>query len=247
MAFNDGITYAGPLVGLNLGTPNQGNSMYLQFSTAALRPAAGNKGVYHFATDTKLASYDNGAAWQNIGHVVAFTTKGDIVVFNGTAPVILAAGPNDQVITADSAQASGLKYAAAGLVAATQVEMEAATSNTVAATPGRTKNHPGVAKAWAKFTPPDTTIDDSYNIASITDDAVGIFTYNFTSAFSNAHYAAVHGWRFGVNAKEILGETAGVPAIRSTTQLKIYDTETSTGSNGNADPEVVSSVFYGDQ
>ena len=40
------------------------------------------------------------------------TTKGDTIIY-GTAPTRLAIGTNDQILTADSAQASGMKWAAA--------------------------------------------------------------------------------------------------------------------------------------
>lgn len=42
------------------------------------------------------------------------TTKGDILTHDGTNRVRLAVGTNDQVLTADSAQANGIKWAAAG-------------------------------------------------------------------------------------------------------------------------------------
>lgn len=41
------------------------------------------------------------------------TTKGDVLVHNGTDVVRVAVGANDQVLTADSAQAAGVKWAAA--------------------------------------------------------------------------------------------------------------------------------------
>jgi len=41
------------------------------------------------------------------------TTKGDVIVHNGTDNIRLAVGTNDQVLTADSTQASGVKWAAA--------------------------------------------------------------------------------------------------------------------------------------
>ena len=66
MAFSETPTYDGPLVGGDNGSPNQGNSMYLQFGTAASRPAQGNKGVVYWATDTLVLSYDNGSAWTDI-------------------------------------------------------------------------------------------------------------------------------------------------------------------------------------
>lgn len=41
-----------------------------------------------------------------------YTTKGDIVAFNGTTVAALAVGTNDYVLTADSTEATGLKWAA---------------------------------------------------------------------------------------------------------------------------------------
>lgn len=66
MAFNDAITYTGPFAGDDLGTPNLFNGLVLQYGTAAARPAAGNKGVIYWATDTEIASYDTGAAWVDL-------------------------------------------------------------------------------------------------------------------------------------------------------------------------------------
>lgn len=46
-----------------------------------------------------------------IASVLPTTTKGDIVVHNGTDDTRLAVGTNDQVLTADSAQTNGVKWA----------------------------------------------------------------------------------------------------------------------------------------
>ena len=40
-----------------------------------------------------------------------YTAKGDIVAFNGTTVAALAVGTNDYVLTADSTEATGLKWA----------------------------------------------------------------------------------------------------------------------------------------
>tara|TARA_R110000782_G_scaffold217345_1_gene304818 strand:+ start:390 stop:767 length:378 start_codon:yes stop_codon:yes gene_type:complete len=49
-----------------------------------------------------------------------------------------------------------------------------------------------MAKAWVKFRGADTlTIRDSYNVSSITDNGVGNYSMNFTTAMDNAHYGAV--------------------------------------------------------
>lgn len=47
------------------------------------------------------------------GAIDALTTKGDLLVHNGSTYVRLPVGTNDQVLTADSAQAAGVKWAAA--------------------------------------------------------------------------------------------------------------------------------------
>jgi len=41
-----------------------------------------------------------------------YTAKGDVVAFNGTTVAALAVGTNDFVLTADSGEATGLKWAA---------------------------------------------------------------------------------------------------------------------------------------
>jgi len=45
----------------------------------------------------------------------------------------------------------------------------------------------GVAKAWVNHSE-GTTVRDSFNIASITDDGTGKYTANYTNAMSNGDY-----------------------------------------------------------
>jgi len=45
------------------------------------------------------------------------------------------------------------------------------------------------AKAWANFDQSDNGIDGSLNIASVTDNAVGDITLNFTNVFSGDTFA----------------------------------------------------------
>ena len=47
----------------------------------------------------------------------------------------------------------------------------------------------GSAKAWGNTSANGTTIDDSFNIASLTDTGTGQQQPFFTSSMSNAHYA----------------------------------------------------------
>jgi len=58
--------------------------------------------------------------------------------------------------------------------------------------PNRVRNHPGVAKAWVRYSNSSTiTIAASYNVTSMTDNGVGDATVNFTTPMSGSSYAAV--------------------------------------------------------
>ena len=81
-----------------------------------------------------------------------------------------------------------------GLVA-TKAEMEAATSAAKVATPGRTQNHPGVAKVWVLWNLSNTPMDmqASYNMTSVTDGgSVGNTDHVWATDFSSANYT-IHG------------------------------------------------------
>ena len=85
---------------------------------------------------------------------------------------------------------SGQRLQAFGFVAATQAEMEAASSTTAYVTPGRTHNHPGVAKVWVAWEQTDAHgILASYNMTSTTDGGVGDTDHLWDVDFSSANYA----------------------------------------------------------
>ncbi len=49
----------------------------------------------------------------------------------------------------------------------------------------------GLAKAWGHFDPSaDNTIDDSLNVASLTDNGAGNYDFNFSNSMSNVNYVA---------------------------------------------------------
>jgi hypothetical protein len=100
---------------------------------------------------------------------------------------------NGYMLTAQSGDAGGMTWAAAGsgLDAASQAEMEAASSNTVAATPGRTQNHPGVAKGWVRIAAAGTIVSGDYNVASITDTGTGHRTIVWDTDFADTNYAVL--------------------------------------------------------
>lgn len=76
--------------------------------------------------------------------------------------------------------------------AASQAEQEAGSSTTVYVSPGRQQFHPSAAKAWVNFNGTGTVaIRASYNVTSVTDNGVGDYTVNFTTAIKDANYSAV--------------------------------------------------------
>ena len=49
----------------------------------------------------------------------------------------------------------------------------------------------GLAKSWGHFDPSaDNTIDDSLNVASLTDNGAGNYDFNFSNSMSNVNYVA---------------------------------------------------------
>ena len=49
----------------------------------------------------------------------------------------------------------------------------------------------GSAKAWVNYKGTTTNeVRDSLNVASVSDDAVGVFTVNYSNSFNNSSYSA---------------------------------------------------------
>jgi hypothetical protein len=80
----------------------------------------------------------------------------------------------------------------AGIVEyAVQSEMEAASSTTLAVTPGRQKYHPLNPKAWVLYNHSSATITSDVGVSSVSDNGLGNFTVTMDTAFSDATYAHV--------------------------------------------------------
>jgi hypothetical protein len=79
-------------------------------------------------------------------------------------------------------------------VAASQAEMEAASSTTVFDTPGRTQYHPGVAKVWCHRAGDGTLSSPDYGVSTVTDTGTGNATINFTTAFTTNVYSVLGGF-----------------------------------------------------
>lgn len=143
------------------------------------------------AANSATAAAASAASAVGVGNGV-LTTKGDIVGYS-TLAARLAVGTDGQVLTADSAQALGIKWATPTTVpsAATQAEQETGSLTSVYTTPGRQHYHPSAAKGWCNFNGAAATpsISASYNTTSLTDIAAGRTGINMTNQMSSANYA----------------------------------------------------------
>ena len=128
-------------------------------------------------------------------------------------------------------------------VAATQAEMEAASSTTVFATPGRTQYHPGVAKAWCQFHHTNV-VDSSYNITSVSNTATGEYTVTLATDMSGATYVGAAMAEFGrsIPSSDNTAWTAGTVRLEYASLSSGALTDISTTELAS-----VRIAFFGDQ
>ena len=93
------------------------SQVVMVFASAAARTSAiasPQEGMISYLKDTNATQYYSGSAWVSIGGGASpLTTKGDLYTYS-TTDARLGVGTNGQVLTADSAEATGLKWATAG-------------------------------------------------------------------------------------------------------------------------------------
>ena len=105
------------------------------------------------------------------------------------------------------------------------------------------------AKVWLLYNQVTQTITNSYNVSSVTYNATGQFTVNFTNALPNANYAAVgsiidSGGRGTYDSITFSNQST----ISGNTASKIYVTTwntNSTGTGSSVDFSGASMVIFG--
>lgn len=92
------------------------SQVVMVFADSAARTASitsPQEGMISYLKDTNATQYYSGSAWVTIGGGSSpLTTKGDIYTYS-TTDARLGVGTNGQVLTADSAEATGLKWVTA--------------------------------------------------------------------------------------------------------------------------------------
>ena len=103
----------------------------------------------------------------------------------------------------------------------------------------------GSAKVWVNYYQNNNTVDDSFNVSSVSDDATGLFTVNFTTSFSNANYAPV-GMTRGYH---IIQSTSGALSDSKTTSLlKLQQFYVSSTGGNRTDIDLIAYLgMWGDQ
>ena len=117
-----------------------------------------------------------------------------ILVYDTSLPDAITYGQSGATGSASTAARRDHAHAMAAadtVAAATQAEMEAASSTSVYSSPGRAQYHPSSARAWVQYhTTTSTGIDGSYNISSLSDNGVGDTVVVIDVDFANDDFAA---------------------------------------------------------
>lgn len=228
-------------------------------STLSL-PAAGGNSFLLSGTATTIT----GISSANGGHKVRIrynaahplTHNGTSLILQGGASRTVAAGAisvfeNDAAMDATGSNWREVDYTSStGSPAsitdflASQSDAETGTSTTKAPSVATQVNHPGHPKAWVNFNGTGAVaITASYNVTSITDNGVGDYTVNFTTAFSNANYSLAGVARSSGAITFVVGQDTG--DTKTTTACQIHVRRGST--DAAVDSAEVNVQFYGDR
>ncbi len=129
---------------------------------------------------------------------------------------------------------------------ASQAQQEAGSSTTVAVSPGTQQYHDSALKGWGSVTwsGGTPTLNDSYNVSGIVDDAAGRITFTWDTDFSSVNYCVVAmGKRDAAGNLDI---NAGIDSTASNPAVGACAVAFNIGASG-ADPTVGCVMASGDQ
>jgi hypothetical protein len=210
------------------------NTIVLTFSPAVSAYSAGLEITF------KAANTNSGAAVINANSLgnKSFVQPGGSALAAGQ---IEAAG-----IYKAAYDGTNFVYIGQNVLAASQAQMETATSAVTFVSPNAMKWHPGVAKAWAYWHGTETgtiTALASLNVANVVRNGEGDYTVNFSTAFSSTAYGGI----------VFCGQSGGgsdIVAWGSTVAQTVsaFPFRTGSSSVGNfTDAGFITAMFLGDQ
>ena len=173
----------------------------------------------------------------------AHGTQGGIQYYAASgAPAELAAGTDGYFLKTQGTSANPVWAASSsGPSQANHAALEAETNEDTYAPPDLIKHSPGVAKFWVCYNN-SASIQDSYNMTSISDDGTGASTVTIATDFSNANWVyqancdISSGWHRTANSSS---RTAGVITMET------KDQNANLGDPGGNGETVI--VGFGDQ
>lgn len=118
---------------------------------------------------------------QNLFSTIAVSGQSNVVADAAADTLTLAAGANITITTNASTDTITIAGAAGGTAAATQAEMEAASSTSVATSPGRQHNHPGHLKAGISFYYTLSTHSTVSSVNTTTDEITTAAAHTLTT------------------------------------------------------------------
>jgi len=131
--------------------------------------------------------------------LTAVSSNSTLLTFDTTAVDAITFGQSGSVGSATTASRRDHAHemeSATVTAAATQAEMEAASSTTIMVTPGRTQFHPAVCKAYGFTTNFGSVHTGSYGVTSFAKVTTGIGTWTWAVSFDDLNYSVAMG---GVN------------------------------------------------
>lgn len=197
----------------------------------------------------------NKTTYVNIGAILTDTTNGsedaDFFVNRmvaGTETTGLRTSAVGGNLTGDWTISGALSAATAtGAVVATQANMEAGTATNLLVPVGRQHFNPRHAKAWCQFNGTGTpAVTVGTGVSSITDNGVGDYTVNFTTAFSSVDYARVVTAGAASGATIFVGLDRNAGGVQSDPAAASFQMTTFNTSFAATDSPRVSVVAYGD-
>ena len=105
----------------------------------------------------------------------------------------------------------------------------------------------GSAKAWVNFNGTGTIATrDSFNVGSITDNAVGDYTNSFTSSMSSGDYVEVDGTVLTGSTRGTFMEGDSHSSLSSSFRVTYVVSDDAADGTLNGDPHFVKRAFHGD-
>jgi len=186
-----------------------------------------NKGLVELATTAETTSgSDTDRAITPAGLHGGIAGLSDATVTASDKFAFVDVGSSDALKT-DTVQGI-LDLAGSGLAAASVAEMEAASSNTVAVTPGRITRSPLVLKVAGAFENDGSLMTSTIGVSSVTDNGTGTFQINFSTNFGS-HYFTPVASAHGTAARSIVFDARAVGDV----DVYVFDSGGSAADPGN--------------